>query len=1028
MPSILANRPVIEERFPVLGFTVRTGLRPSWFEVALATDPELFHAEAKARRNPNNFYSSHSAGPLPAAQGEAVYLVPADILARFAGQPQLYYVLAVSERPDLGNAQAAMLPPGSVPFISLSKTFTGRTRRMQVAARGIRSSGRGYGDNNPSALTWAGDTSAPGKAEPVPGATISPATPPAHAPKSNGAAHAAELDYDDTFDPRIWGSSLEAGSDGDADEHGIEGPIPDGSAMGLSRGLGTGAPQPEYPQARRFVAAAAGNYSKSASPRTIRRVVIHITDGGRNINGTIGWFQDPSAHVSAHYIVGLDGEVVQMVLENDMAWHASRANGDSIGIEHVANTRGLKPTETEYCASAALVRYLCDKYQLAMDHVDAAHWGPNITGIQGHSEADPKTGHKGCPNAVWDWDYFMSLVTSGSCFPRGQAPVGGAQAYGSALGVAVTQRPRRTVTFEGFDSGWNDVELVPQMTGMSCWAAAAAMVVGWRDRISIDPSEIARGAGQWQAYADGLNPANVPSLARAWRLKMEPPQSYSIDGFRQMLETKGPLWVGAVVPGLHAIVATGVYGDGTPDGTYVRINDPWGRAPGSPGKPGAYNPTPGQGSQYALTFRQFAQEYEGAANLPNVNIQILHSGGTGGRSPVAVGQSYSLGETTRDRKQPPTKRRAPPPAGAKTASALADMLQPGDVVKVGGKTYVIYADAVQSGGVWAWVNRNPGNITKSKEAEKYGAFPGKGNGGFAIFPDETTGFSAIISFLEARKEKTIAQMMAVYAPPDDGKNPMLKGNDPVAYARAIAKRLGVSVETKVTDLSDEQLSVFASEIQRIETGPKGEGKVYAYDDPALPQEIRDRLPAPPAQGDTDTTPAREQAAPAALIPIASAIVGAVMTRVLNNEGDIKWELDQMRGLKHVGDNPANAGDAVFQTVTTPVAGMWLENLVGDRISADFEIRWQYNGHSLGNVEITNTKTNDAVGWGLQVKANIMDDAAAYTKPPSTDKFAAIRVRFYYRFTRTIGSDNIAIQDFTLYGDGTNAMSSRWTQE
>jgi hypothetical protein len=173
---------------------------------------------------------------------------------------------------------------------------------------------------------------------------------------------------------------------------------------------------------------------------------------------------------------------------------------------------------------------------------------------------------------------------------------------------------------------------------------------------------------------------------------------------------------------------------------------------------------------------------------------------------------------------------------------------------------------VRSGGVWAWVNNNPGNITKSKEAEGYGAYAGKGNGGFAIFPDHDTGFQAIISFLRKRADKTIAQMMAIYAPPDDGKNPMLKGNDPVAYARAIAKKIGVSADMVVKDLSDDQLNTFAGEIERIETGPKGTGTVYTFNDPALPQEVRDQLPAPATPGDSgadSSSPAQEDAGSAA---------------------------------------------------------------------------------------------------------------------------------------------------------------------
>jgi hypothetical protein len=180
---------------------------------------------------------------------------------------------------------------------------------------------------------------------------------------------------------------------------------------------------------------------------------------------------------------------------------------------------------------------------------------------------------------------------------------------------------------DSFDVNWDDVELVNQSTGMSCWAASAAMVVGWRDRISIDPTAIAEGSGEWAAYANGLAPADIPTLADAWWLTMEPPQSYTIDALRELIDTKGPLWVAAAVPGLHAIVVTGLYSDGIPENTFVRINDPWDRDPGTPGNPGAYLDTHDEGSQYILSLQQFLEEYETPASFPEVNVQILHAEG-----------------------------------------------------------------------------------------------------------------------------------------------------------------------------------------------------------------------------------------------------------------------------------------------------------------------------------------------------------------------------------------------------------------
>ena len=96
-----------------------------------------------------------------------------------------------------------------------------------------------------------------------------------------------------------------------------------------------------------------------------------------------------------------------MVRHDDIAWHARGANRDSIGIEHVANTRGLVPTVIEYVSSAGLVRWLCDTHSIP---IDRQH-------IVGHSEV-AQTNHVGCPNAVWDWDYYMRLVNGAVSMPR----------------------------------------------------------------------------------------------------------------------------------------------------------------------------------------------------------------------------------------------------------------------------------------------------------------------------------------------------------------------------------------------------------------------------------------------------------------------------------------------------------------------------------------------------------------------------------------------------------------------------------
>ncbi|WP_416903429.1 N-acetylmuramoyl-L-alanine amidase [Micromonospora echinospora] len=156
---------------------------------------------------------------------------------------------------------------------------------------------------------------------------------------------------------------------------------------------------PEYPPAR-WVAAHGGNYSAGRSSR-ITTVVIHVTQG--SYAGTISWFQNPSSGVSAHYVVkSSNGEITQMVREGDTAYHARSGNPYTVGIEHegyVDNPAWF--TDAMYRSSAALTRYLCDKYGLPK----------NRTAIKAHYEI-PGNNHTD-PGPHWNWDYYISLVNAG---------------------------------------------------------------------------------------------------------------------------------------------------------------------------------------------------------------------------------------------------------------------------------------------------------------------------------------------------------------------------------------------------------------------------------------------------------------------------------------------------------------------------------------------------------------------------------------------------------------------------------------
>jgi hypothetical protein len=125
----------------------------------------------------------------------------------------------------------------------------------------------------------------------------------------------------------------------------------------------------------------------SRNGERIRRVVMHYTTS-RNVRGTIAWFQNTQSQVSAHYVIDLNGDIYQMVRDSDKAWHARKANTDSIGIEHCA-AQGDRLTPAQEQSSAALLRWLLSEYKLEK------------SAITGHKYTPENIGHTDCPDHLF---------------------------------------------------------------------------------------------------------------------------------------------------------------------------------------------------------------------------------------------------------------------------------------------------------------------------------------------------------------------------------------------------------------------------------------------------------------------------------------------------------------------------------------------------------------------------------------------------------------------------------------------------
>lgn len=146
------------------------------------------------------------------------------------------------------------------------------------------------------------------------------------------------------------------------------------------------------------------NYTAANRPSShpITTIVVHVTQG--SWAGTLSWFQDPAAGVSAHYTVrSSDGRIGQSVSDLNIGYHAGNwsVNQTSIGIEHEGYVDDPSWFTPElFDGSARLTAYLCGRYGIPIDR----------THIIGHNEV-PGADHTD-PGPWWWWSYYMDRVRS----------------------------------------------------------------------------------------------------------------------------------------------------------------------------------------------------------------------------------------------------------------------------------------------------------------------------------------------------------------------------------------------------------------------------------------------------------------------------------------------------------------------------------------------------------------------------------------------------------------------------------------
>jgi len=117
-------------------------------------------------------------------------------------------------------------------------------------------------------------------------------------------------------------------------------------------------------------------------------------------------------------------------------------------------------------------------------------------------------------------------------------------------------------------------------------------------------------------------------------------------------------------------------------------------------------------------------------------------------------------------------------------------------------------------GIGGWRNNNPGNLRNTEYSQNKGSI-GQDYRGFAVFGTLDQGVKAMSDLLFSSPKYqglTIDQALNRYAPPEDDNN--TKG-----YINTITQALGVSADTKLSDLSPNQRDTMLSTMMGFESGP-----------------------------------------------------------------------------------------------------------------------------------------------------------------------------------------------------------------
>jgi N-acetylmuramoyl-L-alanine amidase len=116
-------------------------------------------------------------------------------------------------------------------------------------------------------------------------------------------------------------------------------------------------------------------FSRPGTPlKKVKGIVVHYTanpgtDAEANRNYFEGLKDSQKTFASSHYVIGLDGTIVQCLPLTEMSYASNNRNVDTISIECCHPSENGKFTPATYRSLVKLVAWLCGEYDLKKDDI-----------------------------------------------------------------------------------------------------------------------------------------------------------------------------------------------------------------------------------------------------------------------------------------------------------------------------------------------------------------------------------------------------------------------------------------------------------------------------------------------------------------------------------------------------------------------------------------------------------------------------------------------------------------------------------